>query len=209
MDKLKNFIDENRHEFETFKAPDALWANISQQLQKSESQGNKRKEKVVKTTKKSTKVVKMYSFSRPMLMRVAASVLILLVLGLGWVSYKMDKLNNAVAQNPQLSETEQYYDKIFQAKLVEVKSYEQDDLYDPDLLTDIQELEQIYNDLRNDLKEDANNEQVMEAMIRNYRIRIELLERMLEEIKTKKKPKYNFEEKNKNNQKQDEDGEHS
>jgi hypothetical protein len=144
----------------------------------------------------------MYSFSRPTLMRVAASVAILLALGIGWVSHQMNKMSDTVAQNSQLSQTEQYYDKIFQAKRVELKKYEQDDLYDPDLLVDIQELEHIYNDLRNDLKEDANNEQVIEAMIRNYRIRIELLERMLEEIKTKKNPKQE------NNTQKNESGEH-
>lgn len=201
MDKLKNFIDENRNEFESFKAPDALWAGISQQLKQNEAQTSKQDKR---KEQKKGKVVQMYSFSRPALMRVAASVAILLLLGISWVSYKMDKLDDVAAQSPQLSETEQYYNKIFQAKLVELKQYEQDDLYDPDLLIDIQELEQIYNDLRNDLKEDANNEQVIEAMIRNYRIRIELLERMLEEIKTKKNPK----EKENNKQNKDESGEH-
>ena len=199
MDKLKNFIDNNRHEFETLKAPDTLWDGISQQLEQAKPPAEKKESNAVKTTK----VVKMYSFSRPALIRVAASVAILLTLGFGWVGFQMSKMNNDVVQNSQLSETEQYYDKIFQAKLVELKKYEQDDLYDPDLLIDIQELEQIYNDLRNDLKEDANNEQVIEAMIRNYRIRIELLERMLEEIKTKKNPK----QKN-NNLNKDETGEH-
>ncbi len=188
MDKFKNFIDENRHEFETFSAPDSLWAGISQELQKTEAKAEK--------PTKTGKVVKMYAFSRPILMRVAASVALLLALGIGWVSYKMDKLGDIAQVNPALSKTEQYYDDVFQAKLVELKQYEQDDLYDPDLLIDIQELEKIYTDLRNDLKEDANNEQVIEAMIRNYRIRIELLERMLDEIKTKKNPKQNEKEPN-------------
>ncbi len=182
MDKLKNLIDENRAEFETFNAPDFLWADISKQLQQPE------KEEVKKA--KNAKIVKMYAISRPIMMRVAASIALLLVIGIGWVSYKIDALDSA-KNNPQLSKTEQHYDEVFQAKLIELKQYEQDDLYDPDLLIDIQELSRIYDDLRNDLKEDANNEQVVEAMIRNYRIRIELLERMLYEIKMKKNPKQN------------------
>jgi hypothetical protein len=187
MDKLKNFIDENRQEFEEFKAPEELWAGISQQLKEEKHLPlfvAKTEEKQSKKNKQGKKTVKMYSFSRPMLMRVAASVLILLVAGITWVSYKIDALEDS----PPLSKTEAYYDQIFHAKLAELKQYENDDLFDRDLLIDIQELEEIYNDLKNDLKEDANNEQVVEAMIRNYRIRIELLEKMLNEIKLKKNP---------------------
>lgn len=182
MDKLKNLIDENRAEFETFTAPDSLWADISKQLQQPE--------KVEDQKSKSSKTVKMYAISHPIMVRVAASIALLLVIGIGWISYKIDALDSG-KNHPQLSKTEQHYDEVFQAKLIELKQYEQDDLYDPDLLIDIQELSLIYDDLRNDLKEDANNEQVVEAMIRNYRIRIELLERMLSEIKMKKNPKQN------------------
>jgi hypothetical protein len=192
MDKFKNFINENRNEFETFSAPDALWAGISQDLQKHL--------KASKQEENKGKVVKMYAFSRPLLMRVAAGVALILAVGIGWIFYQMDKMNHIAQVNPPLSKTEQYYDDVFQAKLIELKQYEQDDLYNPELLDDIQELEQIYNDLRNDLKEDANNEQVIEAMIRNYRIRIELLERMLDEIKTKKNPTQDEKEAHKNNE---------
>lgn len=187
MDKLKNFIDENRQEFEEFKVPEELWAGISQQLKEKKhfplfvSEADERK---AKKNKQRNEMVKMYSFSRPMLMRVAASVLILLFAGITWVSYKIDALEDS----SPLSTTEAYYDQIFHAKLTELKQYENDDLFDRNLLIDIQELEEIYNDLKNDLKEDANNEQVVEAMIRNYRIRIELLEKMLNEIKLKKNP---------------------
>ncbi|GAB4118063.1 MAG: hypothetical protein OHK0057_24090 [Thermoflexibacter sp.] len=187
MDKLKNFVDENRQEFEEFKAPEELWAGISQRLKEEKHFPLLTEEKQSKKNKKNrqgNKTVKMYSFSRPMLMRVAASVLILLVAGITWVSYKIDALED----NPPLSKTEAYYEQIFHAKLTELKQYENDDLFDRDLLVDIQELEEIYNDLKNDLKEDANNEQVVEAMIRNYRVRIELLEKMLNEIKRKKNP---------------------
>ncbi|SFF31246.1 hypothetical protein [Thermoflexibacter ruber] len=184
MDKLKNFIDENRQEFEEFKAPEELWAGISQRLKEEKHFPILTEEKQSKKNKQVNKTVKMYSFSRSMLMRVAASVLILLVAGITWVSYKIDALED----DPPLSKTEAYYEQIFHAKLTELKQYENDDLFDRDLLIDIQELEEIYNDLKNDLKEDANNEQVVEAMIRNYRVRIELLEKMLNEIKLKKNP---------------------
>ncbi len=193
MDNLKNFIDENRQAFEEFKAPEELWAGISQQLGQIKkekhfplfvSKANPKKSEIRNNKKRSSKTVKMYSFSRPVLIKVAVSVLILLAVGMSWVSYKIDTLEG----KPMLSKTEAYYEQIFHAKLAELKQYENDDLFDRDLLVDIQELEQIYDELKNDLKEDANNEQVVEAMIRNYRVRIELLEKMLSEIKLKKNP---------------------
>jgi hypothetical protein len=188
MDKLKNLIDESRQEFEEFKAPEELWVGISQQLKQTKEEKKSPLSLTSKGRQDKHKTVKMYSFSRPMLIKVAASILVLLVAGTSWVFYQINKLDG---ESPQLSKTEAYYDEIFHAKLAELKQYEQDDLYDPDLLVDIQELETIYNDLKNDLREDANNEQVVEAMIRNYRIRIELLERMLGEIKANKKPHNN------------------
>lgn len=174
-----------------FSAPDSLWEGISEQLK------HPKKTEVKKG--KTVKVVQMYSISRPVLMRVAASVALLLAIGIGWVSYKVNTLDDA-ANSPQLSKTEQHYDQVFHAKLAELKQYEQDELYDPDLLTDIEELSSIYADLRNDLKEDANNEQVVEAMIHNYKIRIELLERMLDEIKMKKNPRPSKEKNNENSE---------
>jgi hypothetical protein len=191
MDKLKNFIDENRQAFEEFNAPEELWAGISQQLGQIKEEKyfplfirtNQKKSKI-NHEKQGNKTVKMYSFSRPVLIKVAASVLILLAVGITWVSYKIDSLEG----KPALSKAEAYYEQIFHAKLAELKQYENDDLFDRDLLVDIQELEQIYEELKNDLKEDANNEQVVEAMIRNYSVRIELLEKMLNEIKLKKNP---------------------
>ncbi|MCU0393762.1 MAG: hypothetical protein MUE81_21835, partial [Thermoflexibacter sp.] len=151
MDKLKNLIDENRQEFEEFKAPEELWVGISQQLKQAKEEKKSPLSITSKGGQDKHKTVKMYSFSRPMLIKVAASILVLLVAGASWIFYQINKLDG---ENPQLSKTEAYYDEIFHAKLAELKQYEQDDLYDPDLLVDIQELETIYNDLKNDLRED-------------------------------------------------------
>ena len=44
---------------------------------------------------------------------------------------------------------------------------------------DLTELDSIYSSLREDLKDDVANEEVIEAMVQNYRLRVEILEEML------------------------------
>jgi len=55
-------------------------------------------------------------------------------------------------------------------------------------------MDSIYSSLRKDLKDNINNKEVVEAMIQNYRIRLDILENMLQQIKgnesTEKKPHY-------------------
>jgi len=41
------------------------------------------------------------------------------------------------------------------------------------------DLDRVYNELREDLKDNAANEEVIEAMIQNYRLKLDILEEML------------------------------
>ncbi len=81
---------------------------------------------------------------------------------------------------PELKEAEMYYTGIINAKLEEVKPMlsEYPTLED-ELETDLSELDSIYKGLKNDLKDDIANQEVIEAMIQNYRLRISILEDML------------------------------
>lgn len=45
------------------------------------------------------------------------------------------------------------------------------------------DLDQVYNELKEDLKDNAANEEVIEAMIQNYRLKLEILEEMLMVLK--------------------------
>lgn len=52
-----------------------------------------------------------------------------------------------------------------------------------DMNTDILELDRIFEELKNDLKDDTDNEEVVAAMIQNYRIKLEILEELLTQLK--------------------------
>jgi len=59
------------------------------------------------------------------------------------------------------------------------------------------ELDSVYADLKHDLKDNAANEEVIEAMIQNYRVKLDILEEVLRQLRAAKN------EKNENNQQHD------
>jgi len=64
--------------------------------------------------------------------------------------------------------------------LQEVKPYlTQYPSVEDELNTDLSELDSIYVSLKHDLKDNIANHEVIEAMIQNYRLRINILEDML------------------------------
>ena len=48
---------------------------------------------------------------------------------------------------------------------------------------DMTELDSVYTDLKKDLKDNMANQEVVEAIIENYRLKIRILEELLSEIK--------------------------
>jgi septal ring factor EnvC (AmiA/AmiB activator) len=171
-DSLKKWTDQHRDEFEAFKAPDALWSKISADLQ----------------ARPQAKVVAMRprAHLRP-LVRVAAAVALLLVASALWLGYgagpdPSDDL--LLSQYPALQQAEQQYGGLIAAKLQQVRQHHDQHLI-RELLTDIEELETEFQGLKNDLRDGADNQQVINAMIENYRLRIMLLERFIDEIDKK------------------------
>ncbi len=48
-----------------------------------------------------------------------------------------------------------------------------------DIKYDLSELDKVFEELKNDLKENGDNQEVIEAMIQNYRIKLQILNEML------------------------------
>jgi Ni,Fe-hydrogenase III component G len=51
------------------------------------------------------------------------------------------------------------------------------------------ELDNIFKELKHDLKDNAANEEVLQAMIQNYRIKLEILTEILEQLNKSKNKK--------------------
>lgn len=78
----------------------------------------------------------------------------------------------------ELQEAQFYYQDMIDAKMILVK----DKVEDPELLKDLEELDKAFAELKMDLKEDVDNQEVVTAMIDNYRLKLKILERILEDI---------------------------
>lgn len=53
-----------------------------------------------------------------------------------------------------------------------------------DINLELVELDHVFKDLKEDLKDNADNEEVVFAMIQNYRIKLEILEEILEQLRS-------------------------
>jgi len=86
----------------------------------------------------------------------------------------------------QLAESETYYNQLVHERYSELEPYLTSmPGIQKDLDTDLEELDRIYNELKSDLQKNVANPEVVEAMIQNYRIKVEILEDLLYQIKEK------------------------
>jgi hypothetical protein len=84
---------------------------------------------------------------------------------------------------PALKETEAYYAGLVNQKLDELKPIIAScPSLEEELNLDMSELDSVYTDLKNDLKDNMANQAVIEAIIDNYRLKIRILEDLLSEI---------------------------
>jgi len=91
---------------------------------------------------------------------------------------------NASPMVRELIEAEAYYSSMIAVK--------KDELFrltasNPEVRHEIDmemvDLDRVYTELREDLKDNADNEEVIEAMIQNYRLKLDILEDMLLQLK--------------------------
>ena len=89
---------------------------------------------------------------------------------------------------PELKEAEMYYTGMINEKLEEMKPYLNEyPSLENELESDLSELDSIYISLKIDLKDNIANHEVIEAMVQNYRLRISILEDMLEFLESENK----------------------
>jgi len=111
--------------------------------------------------------------------KIAAALLILMTAFLSWYTYTN---SNNVPQ--QVIDLEAYYGPLTSEKLQFIKSRQD---IDPAILQDLDTLDKTYAALKEDLKDDVDNEEVVSAMIQTYRTKLKILEQILDEIKNESK----------------------
>jgi len=78
----------------------------------------------------------------------------------------------------ELSEVEQYYTTEINHKVSLVKSH----LRDARVLEDLEAMDQAFAELKADLNDNVDNEEVVAAMMENYQLKLQILEEILKEL---------------------------
>lgn len=170
MDNFEKHIRENASEFDEHKADHAkMWTNIASEL-KSE------KPKVVPLWKS------------PMF-KIAASVILLLgiaaIIGLSVIGSNTSEETQYVSE--ELVDIDMHYKSLVSIQVQLVN--DNPNLSDADkkeFLSFMDDLDAEYEQLRLEMRKNLDNELVLEAIVSNYRKRIELIEKLLKQINDSK-----------------------
>jgi hypothetical protein len=162
MDRLEEYIKKNRNSLDIREPSPEVWERIGKDL---------------KSGKKPLKTW----------LSVAASVIVITgislffyQLGRNSVGRDMASYDGDMPARQQLKEAEAFYTSQINALYLEAQPML---ISNPDLQaelnSDIAQIDSIYADLKKDLKDNIANQEVVEALIRNYTIKIKILEDML------------------------------
>ena len=173
-DKLKKFVQEHRQEFEFDEAPDFVWQEIENELKKQDKSWSIGSNK--------------FQFIKVGLRIAAVFVLFFFLTGV-WKQSHTNSDALFAQKYPELIEAKQHYEAMIEVKMVKVKSYEKsNNLSGEEMLSgEMIELKEIYQELKGELKGNIENEKIINAMIQNYRMRLEILETLLEQLNSLKK----------------------
>lgn len=168
MDNLEEYIRKHREEMDLRRPPAGIWNRIVKELHTS---GHKRY---------------WWISVAAMVAVVIGSAMILLFPGsklsqmiTGSAGHRTILLGNA-----QLKETEIYYNNLAntlyrEATPMLVKNPE----IEKELFQDISQIDSICREIKKDLKDNVANQEVIEALIQNYRIKIRILEDILQTLR--------------------------
>lgn len=154
-DRLKDFIDNNLDGFNDLEPPKTSWDQISARM--GHPQNARRR------------IVKYISYAT------AASIAGILIFIITFNNSQQEVQH--FAENPEIAEAEAYYTTQVNQKKEQV--YQLAGSF-PELKqemeNDLAELDTIMLELKNDLKDNVSNTEVVEAMIQNYRMKLMILE---------------------------------
>jgi len=175
-DKLEKYIDHNREEFNDLVPDSKIWDKINLDLDREDHKKSR--------------------FSpQKMLWRVAAVVIIFiasyffhdLMSKRGDLSGRQDLVEMTDKDNEilkMLDEAEAYYQTQITCMQDEISRFAADNPeIREELNLELLQLDSIYSELKKDLSDNAANEEVVEAMVQNYRIKLDILEDILNQLR--------------------------
>ena len=171
-DRLEEFVRQNREQFDHHEPDPSIWLKINP----ANTPGVKERRSM-------------------RWLRVAAAVAMIFAGSTAGIYFltggkaETDQYSNELYM--EIRETEQYYSHMVSQRYNELKPYLASDPEAKEMLTDdMTELDEVYSELKEDLKDNASNPEVIEAMILNYRVKLEILEDLLNQLKEKENQDY-------------------
>jgi hypothetical protein len=191
-DKLKNFIDDYKSEFDAEFPSDKVWKGIEESKKKKKPfvwlwsaaasvaiglgigfwQINKSPEKIIDQSFEITATKTDTTIIKDTLIQLAPNEIVVTI---DTTKFKTSKLK----VKEQVLDFEGYYTAQINQKYKEVKQYPDSKIF----LEEVDKLKNEYQILKKEMKIGANREMVLEAMIGNYQLRLQLLEDLLKELK--------------------------
>lgn len=161
MDNLKKRVHINSKEFEVYDFdPSGSWDKISKKLDESSS------------------IPSLWFYQYWKL-----AAIIIVVFGLAIVvlfgASNFNSFSEVATTTSEVEEFELYYSSKIDEKLLMLTGSLNNE---PVIKKDLERLQKEYLELKQDLKDNADSEEVIAAMIMNYKVRLQLLERMIYEI---------------------------
>lgn len=168
MKKLEDIIRSNRAKFNDLEPSEGHFDRFYQKLHKY----NRRKR----------------LFSWNVILK-AAAVAVLVVLSGLWVYDRIDQQQSPerlALENvsPEVREAHFYYSSLMDKKYEQIKEFdfrseEQKEL----LLNELQDMDSIYVNIKEDLRTNPNDPRVVNALIRHYQMKLEVMNQILEQLR--------------------------
>ncbi|MEM9886711.1 MAG: hypothetical protein AAF849_12535 [Bacteroidota bacterium] len=165
-DYLEQYIAEHRAKFDTEIPPLKVWYQIEKEMRQQEA-----KRRRMQTWR---------------LARVAAAVVLLLLTGgiIGSILTSNSMETTAVATSnipTELQETELYYQQQLAQKLQQLAAYENQS---PKIIADLEESNQVIAELKAELSQipEGTEQIVINHIIKTYQLKLDVLERVLENL---------------------------
>lgn len=174
-DKLEQFIIDQRDEFDDLEPNPAIWDRIG-----------KKEPKVISINWTKT------------LVRVAAVFVIFVssYIFFDYVTTQHSGMQLAENETEDTESTEMYQELVeaeyYYSSQIEQKKEEfyylakNDSPLRNEVTMELTELDKVFQELKNDLKDNADNEEVVVAMIQNYRLKLEILEEIMGQLESAK-----------------------
>lgn len=169
MDNLEKYIRDNKKEFDQHRADkEKLWANISERLDKT------------------SEPIPLW---RSGVFKIAAAVILFVGLSL----LTLIVVNGGTAEaaegyaTEELLEIDRHYQGLVFQQVKLLKDHPRLSEEDKEeFLSFMDELDEEYEQLKVEMRDNLDNERVLEAIVNNYKKRIELIEKLLQQINSSK-----------------------